>query len=119
MQRETRVVISVLVTVVVTWLCAAAENKDRPSVQVPTAYKELGSWKPSEPGDQLSKGKWWERFNDPELNRLEESLNISNQNIAAAIANVEAARAIVRRVALAILSSRDGRSFFREVTRPG
>lgn len=96
MQRETRVVISILVTVVVTCLCAAAENKDRPTVQAPTAYKELGSWKPSEPGDQLSKGKWWERFNDPELNRLEESLNISNQNIAAAIANVEAARAIVR-----------------------
>jgi NodT family efflux transporter outer membrane factor (OMF) lipoprotein len=86
---------SILVAVLVMCSCAVAENKNRP-VQSPAAYKELGNWKPSEPGDQLSKGKWWERFNDPELNRLEESLNISNQNIAAAVANVEASRAIVR-----------------------
>ena len=76
--------------------CAVADQPKAPAVQTPAAYKELGNWKPSEPGDQLSKGKWWERFNDSELNRLEESLNISNQNIAAAIANVESARAIVR-----------------------
>jgi NodT family efflux transporter outer membrane factor (OMF) lipoprotein len=75
---------------------AVAQDKGHPNVQTPAAFKELGNWKPSEPGDQLSKGKWWERFNDPELNRLEESLNISNQNIAAAVANVDAARAIVR-----------------------
>jgi NodT family efflux transporter outer membrane factor (OMF) lipoprotein len=82
---------------VVVALCsiADAEDKQRPTVQTPTSFKELGNWKPSEPGDQLSGGKWWERFNDPELNRLEESLNISNQNIVAAVANVEASRAIV------------------------
>ncbi len=34
----------------------------------------------------LARGKWWERFNDPQLNELEEKLNISNQNIAAAAA---------------------------------
>ena len=96
MQRERRLVISILVAMIVMCSCAVAEDKGRLSVQAPTAYKELGNWKPSEPGDQLSRGKWWERFNDPELNRLEESLNISNQNVAAAIANVEAARAIVR-----------------------
>ena len=96
MKREKRHMTRILVAVIVMCSCAVAENKDRPSVQAPTAYKELGNWKPSEPSDQLSKGTWWERFNDPELNRLEESLNISNQNIAAAIANVEAARAIVR-----------------------
>ena len=43
-----------------------------------------------------SRGKWWERFNDPRLNELEEKLNISNQNIAAAAANVQAARAMIR-----------------------
>jgi len=75
---------------------AAADQSKAPEIQAPTAYKELGNWKPSQPGDELSKGKWWERFNDPELNRLEESLNISNHNIAAALANVNAARALVR-----------------------
>ncbi len=96
MQREGSLVVNILLAVVVMCSCAVAEDKGRPSVQAPTAYKELRNWKPSEPGDQLGKGNWWERFNDPELNRLEESLNISNQNVAAAIANVEAARAIVR-----------------------
>jgi NodT family efflux transporter outer membrane factor (OMF) lipoprotein len=35
-------------------------------------------------------------MNDPQLNALEEKLNISNQNIAAAAANVQAARAMIR-----------------------
>jgi len=96
MQRERSRITSILIAVVVMCSCAVADNENRPSVQTPPAFKELGSWKPSEPGDQLSKGKWWERFNDPELNRLEESLNISNQNIVAAVASVEAARAIMR-----------------------
>jgi len=90
------------IVLVVIGLCSfaiakdAAKGKDRPSVPAPPTFKELGNWKPSEPGDQLSKGKWWERFNDPELNRLEEALNVSNQNVVAAVANVEAARAILR-----------------------
>ncbi len=54
------------------------------------------TWKPAQPGDELARGKWWERFNDPQLNELEEKLNISNQNIAAAAANVQAARAMIR-----------------------
>ena len=96
MRRSTNHVIAILVVVVALCSFAVAEDKERPSVQTPPAFKELGNWKSSEPGDQLSKGKWWKRFNDPELNRLEESLNISNQNVAAAVANVVAARAIVR-----------------------
>ncbi len=55
-----------------------------------------GEWKPSQPGDTAGRGQWWERFNDPELNQLEEKLNISNQNIIAATANVLAARAMIR-----------------------
>jgi NodT family efflux transporter outer membrane factor (OMF) lipoprotein len=96
MRRSTNYVLAIIIAAVALCSFAVADNKQRPTVQTPPAFKELGNWKPSEPGDQLSKGKWWKRFNDPELNRLEESLNISNQNIAASIANVEAARAIVR-----------------------
>jgi NodT family efflux transporter outer membrane factor (OMF) lipoprotein len=47
-------------------------------------------------GDQAARGKWWESFQDPQLNQLEDKLNISNQNIAAAAANVQAARAMIR-----------------------
>jgi NodT family efflux transporter outer membrane factor (OMF) lipoprotein len=42
------------------------------------------------------RGKWWESFQDTQLNQLEEKLNLSNQNIAAAAANVQAARAMIR-----------------------
>src|ERR1019366_4900766 len=65
-------------------------------------YKELGApnlegtWKAAQPSDDAARGKWWERFGDPQLNQLEEKLNISNQNIAAAAANVLAARAMIR-----------------------
>ena len=29
----------------------------------------------------MLRGKWWEIYNDPELNALEDQLNIDNQNI--------------------------------------
>ncbi|HVP65481.1 MAG TPA: efflux transporter outer membrane subunit [candidate division Zixibacteria bacterium] len=96
MRRSTNFVNAIFVVLISLCSFAAGADKERPKVETPSAFKELGNWKPSEPADQLSKGKWWERFNDPELNRLEESLNISNQNIAASVANVEASRAIVR-----------------------
>jgi len=41
------------------------------------------------------KGKWWEIFNEPELNALEDQLNINNQNIAQYFQNFMAARAQV------------------------
>ena len=43
----------------------------------------------------MLKGKWWEMFNEPELNALEDQLNINNQNIAQYFQNFMAARAQV------------------------
>lgn len=67
---------------------------------VPTApnYKEEGPslWKAAEPKDGVIRGKWWEIFQDPQLNALEERVDAGNQNIAAAIARYDAARAVVR-----------------------
>jgi NodT family efflux transporter outer membrane factor (OMF) lipoprotein len=42
------------------------------------------------------KGKWWEIFNDPELNALEEQVNVSNQSIASAAAAFLVARSMVK-----------------------
>jgi NodT family efflux transporter outer membrane factor (OMF) lipoprotein len=44
----------------------------------------------------MLRGPWWEIFRDPELNRLEEQLNINNQNIKQAYENYMVARALVR-----------------------
>jgi NodT family efflux transporter outer membrane factor (OMF) lipoprotein len=78
--------------------CTVGPKYVRPSVAVPTAYKEMDTsfWKISQPRDGEARGEWWAGFTDPQLNALEQSLNKSNQNIAAAAAAVDAARAIVR-----------------------
>jgi NodT family efflux transporter outer membrane factor (OMF) lipoprotein len=62
----------------------------------PTQYKEDGDWTVAKPSDAMLRGKWWEIFNDPELNALEEQVNINNQNIKQYFENFMEARAIVR-----------------------
>src|SRR5216684_6170040 len=62
----------------------------------PTQFKETDGWKVAQPSDAMLRGKWWEIFKDPELNALEEQLNIDNQNIKQFFENFMAARAIVR-----------------------
>ena len=52
-------------------------------------------WKMATPSDGLLKGKWWEIFGDPQLNRLEELVNINNQNVKQAEAQFRQARAFV------------------------
>jgi NodT family efflux transporter outer membrane factor (OMF) lipoprotein len=62
----------------------------------PTQFKETEGWTVAQPQDAVLRGKWWEIYNDPELNALEEQLNIDNQNIREAFQNFMEARALVR-----------------------
>ncbi|MGO9967818.1 MAG: efflux transporter outer membrane subunit [Bryobacteraceae bacterium] len=78
--------------------CTIGPRYQRPVAQTPTALKEMagnGQWKMATPSDGLLKGKWWEIFGDPQLNRLEELVNVSNQNVKQAEAQFRQARAIV------------------------
>ena len=61
------------------------------------AFKEAPpeGWKEAQPNDGAIKGKWWEVYNDPQLNALEEQVSISNQNVLVAEANFRAARAAI------------------------
>ena len=68
----------------------------RPPTAAPEAYKENAGWKVAQPRDELPRGRWWEIYNDPQLNALEEQVDISNQNIAAAEANFRQALALIR-----------------------
>lgn len=63
---------------------------------LPDVYKELTGWKPGQPRDEVARGKWWEVFGDPDLNALEEQIDLNNQNIAQYEANYRSARAAVR-----------------------
>jgi NodT family efflux transporter outer membrane factor (OMF) lipoprotein len=62
----------------------------------PANSNDNGDWTVAQPADAKLRGKWWEIFNDPELNALEEQLDINNQNIKQFFENFMAARAIVR-----------------------
>ena len=62
----------------------------------PAQFKESEGWTVAQPQDAALRGKWWGIYNDPELNALEDQLNIDNQNIRQAFENFMEARALVR-----------------------
>jgi NodT family efflux transporter outer membrane factor (OMF) lipoprotein len=62
----------------------------------PAQFKETDGWTVAQPQDATLRGKWWEIYNEPELNALEEELNIDNQNIRQYFENFMEARALVR-----------------------
>src|SRR5882762_9620709 len=64
--------------------------------EAPDSFKELNQWRPARPADQASRGNWWEVFGDPDLNKLEEQVAGSNQNLKIAEARFRAARAAIR-----------------------
>jgi len=85
-------------------------NYSRPAITAPPAYKEAGAanvtpppnpanggtWTPASPSDGMLRGKWWEVYNDPELNKLEDLVTPRNQTLRAAVETYLAARDQVR-----------------------
>jgi NodT family efflux transporter outer membrane factor (OMF) lipoprotein len=61
----------------------------------PTQFQETDGWKVAQPQDAMLHGKWWEIYNDPELNALEDKLNIDNQNIKQFFENFMEARTLI------------------------
>jgi len=76
--------------------CAVGPSYRTPVVETPSAYKEAGDWKPAQPNDQNLGGDWWTIFKDPQLDKLELQVNVSNQNLIAAEAQYQQARAVLR-----------------------
>jgi NodT family efflux transporter outer membrane factor (OMF) lipoprotein len=84
--------------------CVVGPRYVAPVTQTPPAYKETAPqlssdgtpWIPATPQDATLRGNWWELYQEPELNALEEKLNTSNQNIAQSFQNFMAARAQVK-----------------------
>jgi NodT family efflux transporter outer membrane factor (OMF) lipoprotein len=84
--------------------CLVGPKYHPPAPQVPAApnykespvnFKDQEGWKVASPSDAKIKGNWWEMYNQPELNTLEDQLNINNQNIQVYFQNFMAARAII------------------------
>jgi NodT family efflux transporter outer membrane factor (OMF) lipoprotein len=75
--------------------CSVGPDYQRPPVTTPASYKEADSAATAQSIDDVIKTKWWEMFADPELNGLEEQVDLSNQNVAQAEARYQQARALV------------------------
>jgi NodT family efflux transporter outer membrane factor (OMF) lipoprotein len=79
--------------------CAIGPAYERPTSASPAAFKEApqgdAGWFPAAPADTLDRGPWWELFGDAELNKLVAQVQVSNQNVAAAVAAYAQARALV------------------------
>ena len=80
-------------------------NYNRPTYQPPAAYKEAGAaavvppprpaggaWQPATPSDGMLRGKWWQVYNDPQLNRLEDLIATNNQSLQSAVETYLAVR---------------------------
>jgi NodT family efflux transporter outer membrane factor (OMF) lipoprotein len=83
--------------------CTIGPKYERPEARVPAAYKEAppasfktaDGWKAAQPSDEVPRGQWWEVFQELELNALEAQIDISNQTLAVAEAQLRAARAAI------------------------
>lgn len=78
--------------------CSVGPKYQKPLMPAPPVFKELAGndqWKTATPNDALLKGKWWEIFNDPQLNALEELVSVNNNNVKQAEAQFRQARAVI------------------------
>ncbi len=79
-------------------LAAVSSIAATPAVQTPAAYRDAPAdsgilWKTAEPADADGRGEWWKLFADPALDALIAQALASNQDLRAAAARVEQARA--------------------------
>ena len=75
--------------------CMVGPDYRRPDAPTPVVFKELAGWRISHPADAVDKGSWWTVYHDPELNRLESLVAISNQTVKSAEAQYRNAVALV------------------------
>src|SRR5258708_16170238 len=75
----------------------AATQEPLPSTykEIPAHYKDSEGWDVARPRDAMLRGEWWRIFHDPDLNALEEQLNINNNNIKLFFENFMQARALI------------------------
>ena len=76
---------------------ADAELKLDGSAPAPAAYTENSApAKEAAPADALARGPWWTLYNDTILTDLENQATANNQDLKAAVARVDQARALTR-----------------------
>ena len=90
MNKKYLLLISLILTA-----CSVGKDYVRPEILKAKEFKEAGNWKKAEPKDELKKGNWWEVFADNDLNKLEEQIANSNQNVKIYQARYAQAKALL------------------------
>ena len=88
--------------------CAVGPDYVRPDAPTTPAFKERKGWKLATPRDDFNKGEWWTAFRDPELNRLESRVAVSNQTLKQSEAAYRQAAAIIREAQAGLFPSVNG-----------
>jgi NodT family efflux transporter outer membrane factor (OMF) lipoprotein len=96
--RTTLLLSALTVALLLTSCRTVGPTYQTPPAPMAPAFKEAppDGWKEATPSDAVLKGKWWELYNDPDLNALEEQVAISNQNVLQAEAQFREARESIR-----------------------
>ena len=86
--------------------CTVGPNYHQPTSATAPAFKESavvpppdlpgGGWKQVTPNDSAIRPNWWEIYQDPQLNKLEEQVAVSNQTLKASYEQFMQARAAVQ-----------------------
>jgi NodT family efflux transporter outer membrane factor (OMF) lipoprotein len=80
--------------------CAVTPRYQVPDTALPVGYKEVPAaaegWLPAAPADALDRGPWWTLFGDETLNTLAAQVEVSNQNVAAAVAAYAQSQSLVK-----------------------
>ncbi|MFK4442427.1 NodT family efflux transporter outer membrane factor (OMF) lipoprotein [Caballeronia udeis] len=75
--------------------CSTMPAYQKPAVSVPAHYAGAAGWALAAPADTQPRGPWWTVFGDPALNALESRIDVSNQTVKKAVAQLQQARALV------------------------
>ncbi len=73
--------------------CSTAPTYTKPQLDMPVTWQTQAPWRTGAPNDQAAKGPWWEKFEDAQLNALEQKAMLNNQTLAGANARLAQARA--------------------------
>ncbi len=100
--------------------CTVGPDYAKPTLKLPTSFKEDGRWKVAQPKDEYPRGAWWHIYQDPQLDQLMETLNRQSPTIAQAEAQYRSAQAVLKEADAGLypsLSASASRS--RAVSSPG
>ncbi len=107
---------ALIVSTLVATACTVGPDYVRPAVETPPAFKEAQGWKPAQPRDGEPRGNWWQVFGDTQLDELIAQVDINNQNIKLAEANLQQARALTAQARTAFFPTVTGNA---SATRAG